>query len=72
MLFCSTHDFVSKLMLPNRTLSHHFGNMCYVSNIEIYAGSHLTNTQHSMAYIAVGGFNQKVWIYGCMVTRHMV
>jgi hypothetical protein len=44
-------------MLPARTLGQQFEIMWYVSNLEIYAGTHLTNTQHSMAFIAVGGLN---------------
>jgi hypothetical protein len=36
----------------------------YVSNLKIYAGTHPTNTEHSMAFIAAGRLNQRVWDKG--------
>jgi hypothetical protein len=51
-------------MLTTETLHEDFGNMWYVSNLEIYAGTHPVNIEHSMAFTAAGRLNQIVWDKG--------
>jgi hypothetical protein len=47
-------------MLNPKILYQDFRTMWYVSNLEIYAGTHPAITEHNMAFIVVEIFNQKV------------